>query len=113
MVLDDSPFGANLVTDAIRVVVAAVLCLMCLLVVRLAYVRWMDVRCGKSDDRTHPFLYLSYAAALAMIATATLVHLGEPPTWGGYFAFVVVALGLMGLRKRVTIRHHYGRKGNA
>lgn len=113
MVLDNSPFGPNLVTDAIRVVIAATLCLMALVMVRLAWVRWRDIRAGTSDERTNPWLYLSYAAALSMIATASITHLGEPPTWGGYFAFVVVALGLMGLRKRVTIRHHYGRKGNA
>lgn len=90
--------------DLWRIAVIAMALWMGLLVVRLAFTRWRDARHGVQDERTHPFIYVSYSLALFSVAGFRAAHLGDGDITAQLLASTAIVItGAIGLSQRVVI----------
>lgn len=95
------PFTEYLWFDLYRVALAAFALWMAVLVLRLGWHRFLDLRAGRRDERTHPFVYLSYALALGAIAGFRIGGLGTSPEVRLWVASAIVLFGFLGLTRRL------------
>lgn len=99
------PFTKYLLLDVIRVAVVPAALLLCALVVRLAIHRFKRRYTDpeRAAQQTHPLTMVSYAICLFFIAVRRIDNLGEPWSWYLVPSLVILALGYIGVLRRVSL----------
>lgn len=98
------PFTDHLVLDVVRCGTIAAAWWLCALIVRLTVRRWRD----RDTDphryrRTHPATMASYAVALFFIGVRRADNLGDPWSWYLLPSVVILALGYVGVLRRIHV----------
>jgi hypothetical protein len=93
----------HLIADIARVAIAADAMLLCLLIARLGWERYIEHDPDPETDRPHWATYASFAIALFSIAVYRFTSIGDPIDSRFWVSLAIVTLGTYGVLKRVRL----------
>lgn len=93
--------------DLLRILIAAGALWLGILILKLCWSRWRNPDPARQD--VHPFTYLSFATALFSIAGFRVAALGSDFEIRIPITFTIVALGMIGVKRRVNLGKPFSR----